>query len=546
MYSDAKAYVANAQGKKIYLLPRMANRHGLITGATGTGKTVTMKVLAESFSDMGVPVFLADVKGDVSGLAEPGLDSEGMQKRIGRFDLRECWSYRPYPVAFWDIFGEKGIPVRIKVSDMGPLMFSRLLGLTEVQTGILHIVYRVADDNGLELIDLKDLRAMLTYVNDNRASLVTTYGNVTPQSIGAIQRSLLRLEDEGGSIFFGEPSISIEDLLRVDEDGRGMLNILDSTKLIRSPLIYSTFLIWLVSELFERLPEVGDPEKPKAVFFFDEAHLLFQNAPKAFLEKITQLVKLIRSKGVGIYFVSQSPSDVPGDVLAQLSNRIQHGLRAYTPAEMKAVKAAANSFRVNPDLDTEKEILSLGTGEALVSFLDEKGTPAIVERAKILFPLSQIGAITPEQRTELINRSRLYGRYDHPIDRESAYEIITAAIEEAERQKAEIEAAAEAEKQAAIQAKEDARAAKEAEKEAKEKAKKAKNSIASKVLKSVLTAVTGVAAAAAADAVTSKVTVTKKKSTTSTGSKMVNKATKSATTTITRELTRSILGNLIK
>ncbi len=422
MYSDNKVYIANAQGKKLYLLPGMANRHGLITGATGTGKTVTMKVLAESFSDMGVPVFLADVKGDVSGLAEPGADSEGMQKRIDRFDLRECWSYREYPVAFWDIFGEKGIPVRIKVSDMGPLMFARLLGLTEVQTGILHIVYRVADDNGLELIDLKDLRAMLAYVSDNRANLVTTYGNVTPQSIGAIQRALLRLEDEGGNVFFGEPSISVSDLLRVDDDGHGLLNILDSTKLIRSPLVYSTFLIWLVSELFERLPEVGDPEKPKAVFFFDEAHLLFQNAPKAFLEKIVQLVKLIRSKGVGIYLVSQSPSDIPNDVLAQLSNRIQHGLRAYTPSEMKAVKTAANSFRTNPELDTEKEILSLGTGEALVSLLDEKGIPAMVERANILPPQSLMAPASEEVRQNILEYDPLCASYRDAVDRYSAYE----------------------------------------------------------------------------------------------------------------------------
>ena len=427
MFFDNKVYAANAQGEKLFLLPKMANRHGLITGATGTGKTVTMKVLAESFSDMGVPVFLADVKGDVSGLSEPGLDSEGMQKRIDRFDLRECWNYRGYPVAFWDIFGEKGIPVRIKVSDMGPLMFSRLLGLTEVQTGILHIVYRVADDNGLELIDLKDLRSMLTYVNDNRGSLVTTYGNVTPQSIGAIQRALLRLEDEGGNIFFGEPSISVSDLLRLDENGHGLLNILDSTKLIRSPLIYSTFLIWLVSELFERLPEVGDPEKPKAVFFFDEAHLLFQNAPKAFLEKIVQLVKLIRSKGVGIYFVSQSPSDIPGDVLAQLSNRIQHGLRP------------------NPKLDSEKEILSLGTGEALVSLLDEKGIPAIVERANILPPQSLMGIAQEETRERILGSDPLFASYKEAVDNYSAYEKLKeesdakeqAALAEAEKKAAE-------------------------------------------------------------------------------------------------------------
>jgi len=485
MYSESKAYIANAQGKKIYLLPQMANRHGLITGATGTGKTVTMKVLAEAFSHMGVPVFLADVKGDVSGLAEPGVDSEGMQKRIDRFDLRDCWSYREFPVAFWDIFGEKGIPVRIKVSDMGPLMFSRLLGLTEVQTGILHIVYRVADDNGLELIDLKDLRAMLTYVNDNRADLVTTYGNVTPQSIGAIQRALLRLEDEGGNIFFGEPSISVSDLLRVDEDGFGILNILDSAKLIRSPLIYSTFLIWLVSELFERLPEVGDPEKPKAVFFFDEAHLLFQNAPKAFLEKIVQLVKLIRSKGVGIYFVSQSPSDIPGDVLSQLSNRIQHGLRAYTPAEMKAVKAAANSFRTNPDLDTDKEILSLGTGEALVSLLDEKGIPTMVERANILPPQSLMAPAQEETRQSILQYDPMFASYAEAVDRYSAYEKLKEeadakeqkALAEAE-QKAAAKQEAEQKKTSAAQKKKQQSAVGKA---AKKVAKTATNSLLDRV-----------------------------------------------------------------
>lgn len=480
MFFDDKAYIANADGEKLFLLPRMANRHGLITGATGTGKTVTMKVLAESFSDMGVPVFLADVKGDVSGLAEPGVDSEGMQTRIDRFDLRSCWSYREYPVAFWDIFGEKGIPIRIQVSDMGPLMFSRLLGLTEVQTGVLHIVYRVADDNGLELIDLKDLRAMLTYVSDNRASLVTTYGNVTPQSIGAIQRALLRLEDEGGNIFFGEPSISVEDLLRVDDDGHGTLNILDATRLIQSPLIYSTFLIWLVSELFERLPEVGDPEKPRAVFFFDEAHLLFHNAPKAFLEKIVQLVKLIRSKGVGIYFVSQSPSDIPNDVLAQLSNRIQHGLRAYTPTELKAVKAAANSFRPNPAFNAEQEILSLGTGEALVSLLDEKGIPAMVERANILPPQSLMAPAREETRQSILEYDPLYAAYQEAVDRYSAYEKLK---EEADAK--EQTALAEAEQKAA--AKREAEEKKAAEKEAKAQAaaKKKNQSAVGKAAKKV-------------------------------------------------------------
>ena len=481
MFLEDKAYVANANGKKIYLLPGMANRHGLITGATGTGKTVTMKVLAESFSDMGVPVFLADVKGDVSGLTEPGVDSENMQKRIERFDLQDCWNYRGYPVAFWDIFGEKGIPIRIKVSDMGPLMFSRLLGLTEVQTGVLHIVYRVADDNGLELIDLKDLRAMLTYVSDNRSSLVTTYGNVTPQSIGAIQRALLRLEDEGGNLFFGEPSLSVSDLLRRDDADHGILNILDATRLIQSPLVYSTFLIWLVSELFERLPEVGDPETPKAVFFFDEAHLLFQNAPKAFLEKIVQLVKLIRSKGVGIYFVSQSPSDIPNDVLAQLSNRIQHGLRAYTPSEMKAVKAAANSFRPNPALDTEQEILNLGTGEALVSLLDEKGIPTIVERANILPPQSLMAPSQEETRKKALENDPLYPAYQESVDRYSAYEKLKEESEA--REKAELAEAEQkaSQKQAAEQAKAAAASKKKQQsavgKAAKKVAKTATNSL---------------------------------------------------------------------
>lgn len=478
MYIQELAYVANSNGNKINLLPKMANRHGLITGATGTGKTVTMKVLAEAFSHMGVPVFLADVKGDVSGLAEPGADNEGMQKRIDRFDIRADWKYMGFPVAFWDIFGETGIPVRIKVSDMGPMMLSRLLGLSEVQTGVLHIVFRVADDNGLELIDLKDLRAMLSYVSDNRSELTTTYGNVTPQSIGAIQRALLRLEDEGGDIFFGEPSISIRDLMRLDENGRGYLNILDSTKLIQSPLIYSTFLIWLVSELFERLPEVGDPEKPKAVFFFDEAHLLFQDAPKAFLDKIVQLVKLIRSKGVGIYFVSQSPADIPNQVLAQLSNRIQHGLRAYTPTELKAVKTAAASFRPNPNLDAEAEILTLGTGEALVSFLDVKGIPSMVERANILPPQSLMAPAQESTRQRILAGDMLYTEYKEAQDRYSAYEKLK---EEQERAAAQLEK----EQQAEQAAKEKAAKAKEKEQAKKKTTAKKKDSATVKAAKKV-------------------------------------------------------------
>ena len=537
-------YVAHSSNGPISLQGKMACRHGLIAGATGTGKTVTLQVIAETFCQAGVPCFMADMKGDLSGISQAGKLSGFIEKRLPEFGI-ENPQFQSCPVRFFDVYGEQGHPMRSTISRMGPDMLGRLMDLNETQTGVLNIVFKIADDNGLLLIDLKDLRAMLNFVGQNAAEYTTKYGNVTSASVGAIQRALLALENQGADKFFGEPDFDIYDLLQC-EGGKGIMNVLAADKLMLQPKLYSTFLLWLLSELYATLPEVGEMDLPKLVFFFDEAHMLFEGTSKALTDKIEQVIRLIRSKGVGIYFITQSPTDIPSNILGQLGNRVQHALRAYSPQDQKAVKVAADTFRPNPAFKTYDTLLELGTGEALVSFLDEKGTPAIVERAKILFPLSQIGAITPEQRTELINRSRRYGRYDHPIDRERAYEIITAATEEAERQKAEIEAAAEAEKQAAIQAKEDARAAKEAEKEAKEKAKKAKNSIASKVLKSVLTAVTGVAAAAAADAVTSKVTGTKKKSTTSTGSKMVNKATKSATTTITRELTRSILGNLIK
>ena len=530
MLRDEKIWLAQSD-KNLYLLPSMANRHGLIAGATGTGKTITLKVMAESFSDMGVPVFLADVKGDLSGMCRPGVDTEDMQRRIERFGI-EDWKYQAYPTRFWDIFGEKGIPVRVTVSEMGPTLLGRLLNLTEIQTGVLNIVFRIADDNGLLLIDLKDLRAMLNFVGQNAAEYTTQYGNVTQASIGAIQRALLALESQGAEKFFGEPDFDIYDLLQC-EAGKGIMNVLAADKLMLQPKLYSTFLLWLLSELYATLPEVGEMDLPKLVFFFDEAHMLFEGTSKALIDKIEQVIRLIRSKGVGIYFITQSPADIPVNILGQLGNRVQHALRAYTPQDQKAVKVAADTFRPNPAFKTYETLLELGTGEALVSFLDEKGTPAMVERAKILFPLSQIGAITPEERADIIRRSRLFGRYDHPIDRESAYELITKATEEAERQKAELEAAAEAEKEAA-------RAQKEAA-----KAKK-KPGLASKVLRSVLTAVTGVAAAAAADAVSSKITGKKTASRTTTGEKMVKRATKSATTTLTRELTRSILGNLVK
>ncbi len=439
MFKDGKVWIAKSE-KEIYLLPRMANRHGLIAGATGTGKTITMKVIAESFSDMGVPVFFSDVKGDLTGMTLPGADTEDMQKRIQRFGI-ENWEYKSYPVRFWDIFGEKGTPVRVTVSQMGPMLLSRLLGLTDVQSGVLNIVFKVADEHGLLLIDLKDLRAMLQYVGDNRAEFTLQYGNVSTASVGAIQRALLSFEDEGGNIVFGEPDLDIEDWIKVDGSGRGYMNILASSRLINSPTVYATFLLWMLSELFEKLPEVGDLDKPKMIFFFDEAHLLFDDAPKALVQKIVQIVKLVRSKGIGVYFVTQSPSDIPDEVLAQLSNRVQHGLRAYTPAEQKAVRAAANAFRVNPAFNTEQAMMALGTGEALVSFLDEKGVPSIVENAKILPPQSLMGAADNEIVQNLIKNDELDAIYRGAIDRESAYEVIQAANAALKAQKEAEEAA---------------------------------------------------------------------------------------------------------
>ena len=537
-------YVAHSANGPISLQGKMACRHGLIAGATGTGKTVTLQVLAETFSQAGVPCFMADMKGDLSGISQTGKLSGFIEKRMPEFGISDP-QFQSCPVRFFDVYGEQGHPMRSTISRMGPEMLGRLMDLNETQTGVLNIVFRIADDNGLLLIDLKDLRAMLNFVGQNAAEYTTQYGNVTSASVGAIQRALLALENQGADLFFGEPDFDIYDLLQC-EAGRGIMNVLAADKLMLQPKLYSTFLLWLLSELYATLPEVGEMDLPKLVFFFDEAHMLFEGTSKALTDKIEQVIRLIRSKGVGIYFITQSPTDIPSNILGQLGNRVQHALRAYTPQDQKAVKVAADTFRPNPEFKTYDTLLELGTGEALVSFLDEKGTPAIVERAKILFPLSQIGAITEDQRADLIKRSRLYGRYDHSIDRESAYELITAATLEAERQKAEIEAAAEAEKQAAIQAKADAKAAKEAEKAAKEAAKKKSSGIGAKVLKSVLTAVTGVAAAAAADAVTGKITGKKSTSKTSTGEKVVKKATRSATNTLTKELTRSILGNLIK
>src|SRR5499426_1360210 len=386
-----------AKGKEDHLLlPRMANRHGLIAGATGTGKTVTLRVIAEHLSSIGVPVFMADVKGDLSGIAHPGQENPKIAERVSKLGVKN-FQYAGYSTVFWDLYGQQGHPVRTTISDMGPLLMSRLLKLNETQSGVLTLVFKIADDNGLLLLDLKDLRAMLQHVGDNAAQFKTQYGNVSTASVGAIQRALLALEEQGADSFFGEPALDLDDMMQADTEGRGVINILTADKLINAPKLYATFLLWMLAELFERLPEVGDPEKPKLVFFFDEAHLLFDDAPKALLQKIEQVVRLIRSKGVGVYFVTQNPLDVPETVLGQLGNRVQHALRAFTPRDQKAVQTAATTLRANPELDTAKVITELGVGEALVSFLDEKGRPTVVERAWILPPASRIGPISAQE-----------------------------------------------------------------------------------------------------------------------------------------------------
>ena len=411
--------------EEICLLPGLANRHGLITGATGTGKTVTLQKMAEAFSSIGVPVFMADVKGDLSGISRAGQMTPKLKERLDSLKL-PAPQFAACPVMFWDVLGEQGHPVRTTVSEMGPLMLSRMLDLNDTQAGVLALVFKIADDNGLLLLDMKDLRAMLQFVGDNAKDFTTNYGNVSTASIGAIQRGLLALEQQGAGKFFGEPALNIADLMQ-SESGRGVISVLSADKLLQAPKIYATFLLWLLSELFEALPEVGDPEKPKLVFFFDEAHLLFDDAPKVLLDKIEQLVRLIRSKGVGVYFVTQNPLDVPDTVLGQLGNRVQHALRAFTPRDQKAVQTAATTMRANPDVDVVKAIAEMGVGEALISFLDEKGRPTMVERAFILPPGSRIGPITAEERQQVIKQSLVAGHYEQAVDRESAYEKLAAA-----------------------------------------------------------------------------------------------------------------------
>ena len=531
-------YVAHGPNGPISIIGKMANRHGLIAGATGTGKTVTLQVLAESFSQAGVPCFMADMKGDLSGISQAGRLSGFIEKRLPEFGI-ENPQFAGCPTRFFDVFGEQGHPMRTTISNMGPQLLSRLLGLNEVQSGVMDIVFRVADDRGLLLIDMKDLRAMLSYVAEHAEEYTRQYGNVSPASIGAIQRALLSLENQGAEKFFAEPAFDIQDLFAV-EDGKGVMSVLAADKLMLNPKLYSTFLLWLLSEIYATMPEVGDPELPKLVFFFDEAHTLFTDTAPALISKIEQVVRLIRSKGIGVYFITQNPSDIPDSVLGQLGNRVQHALRAYTPKDQKAVRAAAETFRVNPAFKTEDAIMALETGEALVSFLDPKGAPSIVERAKILFPLSQIGAITAGQRLDIQNASPLGGKYDHIIDRESAFEVLLAdaqkAAEEQAKQQEEIE------RQKAEAAKPQYREPQGAA-PATKKTSKAKKTIAGTVAAAAATAAISSVSRSAGTAVANAVTGKKKsKNSKSTAEKAIGSATSSAL----RTLTRSILGSLIK
>ena len=528
MYDKERGlYIAHCANGALSITGKMANRHGLIAGATGTGKTVTLQVMAETFCQAGVPCFMADMKGDLSGISQVGKLSGFIEKRMPEFGI-ENPEFQSCPVRFFDVFGEQGHPMRATISQMGPQLLSRLMQLNETQDGVLNIVFRIADERGLLLLDLKDLRAMLDWVSQHAKEYTTKYGNISTATVGAIQRSLLQLENQGADKFFGEPAFDIYDLMQT-EGGKGVMNVLAADKLMLQPKLYSTFLLWLLSELYSTLPEVGDLPLPKLVFFFDEAHMLFDGTSKALLDKIEQVIRLIRSKGVGIYFITQSPTDIPENILGQLGNRVQHALRAYTPKDQKAVKTAADTFRPNPAFKTDETIMNLETGEALVSFLDEKGAPSIVERAKILFPLSQIGAVTEGQRLDIIKQSRIYGKYDTPIDRESAFEVLLA---DAEKQLAERE-----QQEAEIAIPKPTGGAKE---------EKKKPGMMSKVLKAVLTAVTSTLATILGTYVSDKVTGKKTKSKTSTTGRVAKNATSAATRTITKELTRDILGNLIK
>ncbi len=541
MYLNDQLYVAHCDNGPLYMTGKMCNRHGLIAGATGTGKTVSLQVLAETFSQAGVPCFMADMKGDLSGISQVGKMTGFIEKRCAKFGI-ENPEFQACPVRFYDVFGEQGFPMRTTISAMGPQLLSRLMDLNETQTGVMNIVFKIADDKQLLLIDLKDLRLMLDFVAKNAAMFTTTYGNVSAASIGAIQRSILAIESEGGDKFFGEPAFDVNDLMDT-EGGKGVMSVLAADKLMLNPKLYSTYLLWLMTELYETLPEVGDLELPKLIFFFDEAHMLFEGTSKALVDKLEQVIRLIRSKGVGIYFITQSPTDIPDQILAQLSNRVQHALRAFTPKDQKDVRAAAQTFRANPSFSTEEAIMTLETGEALVSFLDEKGAPGMVERAKMLFPLSQIGAITDGQRLDIKNAAPARIRaYEDFFDRESAYEVLTAV-------NAEVEAAKEQERLAKEQAKaekEAAKAQREAEREAARQEKEAKKSSGWK--RTIFGTLAGAVITSVARSLGSSVgkAITGGSSKSSSGKDIIGKAAKSATQTATKKVTEEVLKSIFK
>ncbi|MCR5464564.1 MAG: DUF853 domain-containing protein [Bacteroidales bacterium] len=541
--SNHGLWIAHCENGPLSIVGKMANRHGLVAGATGTGKTVTLQVMAESFCQAGVPCFMADMKGDLSGISQPGRTSGFIEKRMPEFGI-ENPQFQSCPVRFYDVFGEQGHPMRCTISQMGPQLLTRILGLTDAQEGVLNIMFRIADERGLLLDDIKDMRACLTYISQHASEYSQVYGNIASVSVGGIQRALLTLENEGADKLFGQPSFDIYDLLAT-EGGRGVMSVLAADKLMLKPKLYSTFLLWLLSELYVTLPEVGDMDLPKLVFFFDEAHMLFDDTSKALTDKIEQVVRLVRSKGVGVYFVTQSPTDIPYTILGQLGNRVQHALRAFTPRDQKAVQVAADTFRTNPSFNTYEAITSLETGEALVSFLDEKGAPSMVEKAKILFPLSQIGAISEGQRTQIINQSRVYGKYDKLVERESAFEVLMAEKEAEAKQQQEPQKGKGKGYTAPVEV--EAEKPTKAAKVPKVTTTKKKNSVMSKVVKAVITAVTATAATAIGNEVSNKVTGKKSKTTTKdSAGKVVKNATSAATRTITREITRSILGNLVK
>ena len=549
MYTNEhQLYIAHSDNGPIHLIGKMANRHGLIAGATGTGKTVTLQVIAESFSQAGVPCFMADMKGDLSGISQMGKMSSFIEKRCPEFGITDP-QFAGCPTRFFDVFGEQGYPMRATISSMGPQLLARLMQLNETQAGVLNAVFRIADDNNLLLIDLKDLRLMLDFTGKNSAKFTTEYGNIAAASIGAIQRAVLQLESEGGDKFFGEPEFDIEDLFAV-EDGKGVMNVLAADRLMLNPKLYSTFLLWLMTELYSRLPEVGDLELPKLVFFFDEAHMLFDGTSKALVDKIEQVIRLIRSKGVGIYFITQIPSDVPANVLAQLGNRVQHALRAFTPQDQKAVRAAAQTFRANPAFKTEDAIMDLATGEALVSFLDEKGSPSVVERAKILFPLSQIGAISVGQRLDIQNAAPdNIKEYLNFIDRESAYEVLTEVNQQLEEAKQQELQAIEEEKALKAKEKEEAKAAKEKEKSEK-KSKGIKRTILGTMIGAAASSFARSIGTQVAKSIGGSKKTTKakssKKSEESVLGKAAKKAAQTATSTATRKITEEILKGIFK